>query len=60
LRELSDGLVEIKRKEGVDRRKNDRAVVKVQDWAEHRKDVVVRRLLPEKVADTVLGGDGDG
>jgi len=57
LRDLSDGLIEIKRKEGVDRRKNDLAVVKVQAWAEQRKDIVVRKLLPEKVADTVLRGE---
>lgn len=57
LREMSDGLVEIKTKEGMDRRKRDRATVNVKDWADQREDVVVRRLLPEKVADAVLGGD---
>ena len=57
LRELSDGLVEVKRKESTDRRKRDRAVVTVQDWAEQRKDAVVRNLLPEKVAEAVLGGE---
>jgi len=57
LRELSDGLVEVKRKEGTDRRKRDRAVVNVHDWAEQRKDATVRKLLPEKVAEAVLGGE---
>lgn len=59
LRELSDSLVVVNRKEGMDKRKRDRVVVSVHDWAEHREDAAVRGLLPERVADAVLGGDDD-
>lgn len=57
LKNMSDGLVSVKEKEGTDRRKRHQTGVHVQDWAEQRKDAVVRSLLPEKVAETVLGGD---
>ena len=57
MKEMSDGLVEIKTKEGTDGQTHDRTLVNVQDWADQRKDVVVQKLLPDKVAETVLGGD---
>ena len=57
LKNMSDGLVSVKEKEGTDRRKRHQTSVHVQDWAEQRKDAVVRSLLPEKVAETILGGD---
>lgn len=56
IEEMSDGLVTVKEREGKDGRKKHRMVTHVEDWAEQREDVVVRNLLPKKVAKVLLGG----
>jgi len=56
LREMAEDVVMVDERPGKTTKKHHRVVVTVEDWATQRPDVVVQQLLPEKVAETVLGG----